>query len=233
MIINSKQARIGVFLVSWLILNAESHALTFNCTNGTFVKNVKSFKELKTEHVVLQSIDFSCGPACIATILSYHFLDKTNESGIINYLLLTADIAKVKARKGFSLLDLKNYCRAKGYEAIGYRMTLEDLAALNGPALIPINIKDYNHFVVLRGFAGGRVFIADPVLGNLTMTVDKFRNIWKGNIAMVLEKQGSDTRGSLLRISDQESSFWQKDNMVQHMLSESMLGKVYADGEFK
>lgn len=223
-----------VYLAAVILLAASpAYAVSFAIGGARFEKDVRSMKELRTDGVVMQSLDFSCGPACIATMLTYHFNDKVAERDIINYLLLITDLKKVKERKGFSLLDLKRYCTARGYEATGYRMDLADLMRLKEPVLVPINIRGYDHFVVLRGFREDRAFIADPVLGKLTMRTDKFAAIWKGGIVMVLSKKGVRIEGSNLGISREGILQEQDWNLVQHMLSESVLSGIYADGEFK
>ena len=49
---------------------------------------------------------------------------------MLEKLLTTCDIEKVKAKKGFSLLDLKRFAQARGYEVVGYKMDLEFLVEL-------------------------------------------------------------------------------------------------------
>lgn len=194
-------------------------------------KEVKSFKEIRTKNIVTQSYDYSCGPASIATILNYYFADRVSEKDVINYLLLTTDLQKVKKRKGFSLLDLKKFAKSRGYDAVGYKMDLVFLAKLDKPVIVPINIKDYNHFVIFKGIRKGRVFIADPVLGNMTMRSEKFQRIWNQGIGMMITKKGYESKTNGLTIPKEEEVFL-TDYFAQHIIGESVLGRVFADGEF-
>lgn len=204
----------------------------FNFGTGRIQKEVVSFKELKTRNIITQSLDYSCGPAVIATILTYYFNEKVTEKEIIAYLLLTANLERVKQRRGFSLLDLKNFAKSRGFNAIGYKMDLDFLSSLNKPVLIPIKIRDYDHFVVFRGLRRDRVFLADPVLGHLTMRVEKFLKLWRGQIGLVLIKEGKGSPDSPLMLSKEEESLLQDSSYVQRILGENALGRIFTEGEF-
>lgn len=211
---------------------AFSAPVSFGFGAGRFTKEVESFQDIKKRHIVSQSWDYSCGPAAIATILSYYFDEKISEEEILKCLLLTTNLKKVKKNKGFSLLDLKNFAKAKGYSAIGYKMDLPFLVSLNKPVLIPINIREYSHFVVFRGLSRDRVFLADPVLGHLTMRADRFIKIWQGGIGLVLSKTCNINHKSPLMLSEEEESFFTDSSYVQRILGENALGRIFMDGEF-
>lgn len=184
------------------------------------------------QNIVPQSLDYSCGPAAIATILRYYFNDRVTEKEILSSLLLTADLKKVKQRRGFSLLDLKRFVRSRGYEAVGYKLDLISMAKLNRPVLVPVNIRGYQHFVIFRGLRRDRVFIADPVLGNLTMRSEKFSGIWKSGVAFVLERRGKENARSGLLVSKQEEALLEDAAYVPRILGENTLGRVFTEGEF-
>jgi predicted double-glycine peptidase len=92
----------------------------------------------------------------------------------------------VRARLGFSLLDLKIYAATQGLGAAAFGdMTLEDLDGL-APAIVPIRWHGFRHFVIYRGRRGGRVLIADPAFGNRTLPDDVFKTIWAGGVGFVV-----------------------------------------------
>ncbi len=143
---------------------------------------VRSLLEMREDRVVVQKWDLSCGAAALATILNYQHGDPVSEREIAIGLMgreeYVTNPALVQIRQGFSLLDLKRYVDARGYEGIGYgKMTLDDLIA-QAPVMVPIDTNGYNHFVVFRGVVGNRVLLADPAWGNRTMTVDNFKEKW-------------------------------------------------------
>ncbi|MBN3039809.1 MAG: C39 family peptidase, partial [Candidatus Omnitrophica bacterium] len=195
-------------------------------------KEVKSFKDMRQENVVSQSLDFSCGPAALATVLSYYFEDEVSEKEIINFLLLNTSLAKVKAKKGFSLLDLKNFATYRGYEVKGFRMDFEFLVGLDKPVLLPVNIKDYSHFVIFRGISGDRVFLADPALGNMTMKTDKFQSMWQAGIGLVLSKADHDPEGAPLAVSEEERAVFADSQNVRKIFGINNIGPIYSSGEF-
>ena len=59
---------------------------------------------------------------------------------------------------------------------------------LKEPVLVPIKFKNYHHFVIIKGVAGDRVFIADPSAGNMSMKIGKFSSMWTSGIGLVVEK---------------------------------------------
>lgn len=225
-----KRIFIIIFAVALLAQNAFAAGIPI-C--GRINKDVKSLREIRHQNIQPQTLDYSCGPASLATLLSYYFGDKVTEVDILEVLLTTCDIEKIKAKKGFSLLDLKKFAQSRGYEVIGYKMDLEFLVELNKPVLIPVNIKDYSHFVIFRGMNGDRVFIADPVLGNMTMRYEKFERMWEGGIGLVLNGVDEETlKDSPLRLSKEEEAVFTDSTTIHRLFGINSLGKIYADGEF-
>jgi uncharacterized protein len=150
-------------------------------------KHIRSLKEIRGEGVVRQRWDISCGAAALSTILTYDFKDNTPETAIVVWLLHRLDARRVRARGGFSLLDLKHFAEARGYNAEGFSgMSIEELAQQKTSVIVPIRVKGFDHFIVIRGIQSGRVLIADPGFGNLTMTVDRFKSLWKGGIVFIV-----------------------------------------------
>ena len=156
---------------------------------------VRSLLEMRRDRVVVQEWDLSCGAAALATILNFQHNDPVDEREIAIGLMgreeYVANPALVQIRQGFSLLDLKRYVDARGYEGIGFgKLTVDDLIE-RAPVMVPIKTNGFNHFVVFRGIVGNRVLLADPAWGNRTMIVDKFKREWLdypefGHVAFVV-----------------------------------------------
>lgn len=163
---------------------------------------VRSLLEMRRDRVVVQEWDLSCGAAALATILNFQHNDPVDEREIAMGLMgreeYVTDPTLVQIRQGFSLLDLKRYVNARGYEGIGYgKLTIEDLVQ-RAPVMVPINTNGYNHFVVFRGIYGNRVLLADPAWGNRTMTIDKFKRKWLdypevGHVGFVITSAEEET----------------------------------------
>jgi predicted double-glycine peptidase len=150
-------------------------------------KNIRSMAEIRSEGVVRQRWDMSCGAAALSTLLTYDFKDNTPETAIVVWLLHRVDAGRVRSRGGFSLLDLKHFAEARGYHAEGFSgMSIQDLALEKTSVITPIRVKGFDHFVVVKGIVEGHVVLADPGFGNMTMRVDRFQKLWKDGIVFVV-----------------------------------------------
>ena len=149
---------------------------------------VRSLLELRHAGVIIQQWDSSCGAAALATVLTFGFNDPVSERQVAQGMLRRTDPLRVKVRGGFSLLDMKRFAESRGYRAEGFRsMSLDELQALRN-AIVPIDVHDYPHFVVIRGMRGGKVQLADPAFGNRSMSVERFHEAWKDGIAFVVTR---------------------------------------------
>ena len=150
-------------------------------------KSIRTLKDIRGEGVVRQKWDMSCGAAALSTLLTYDFKDNTPETAIVVWILHRVDPVRVRARGGFSLLDLKRFAQARGYSAEGFTgMSIEELASQKTSVIVPIRLKGFDHFIVVRGIENGRVNVADPGFGNMTMRVDRFQSLWKEGIVFVV-----------------------------------------------
>ena len=166
-------------LLSGLFLHASAGA----------VEPVRSLREMRQANVVVQQWDTSCGAAALATLLKFQHALPVSEKDIAELMLHRTDPLKVKVRGGFSLLDLKRYADATGLEGVGYmNLALNDLMEM-APAIVPVDVRGYPHFVVVRGRSGQKVLIADPAFGNRTMDVQAFELAWQGNIGFVVQRR--------------------------------------------
>jgi predicted double-glycine peptidase len=148
---------------------------------------VRSLAELRSDGVVRQTFDLSCGAAALGTVLTEHG-DPVSEPEVLAALARLTDPERVKAHGGFTLLDLKRYAVSRGYTAQGYgRLRLETLVPL-APAIVPTLVAGQPHFMVFRGIAGGRAVLADPAFGNRSMTVAQFEELWTPRIAFVVSR---------------------------------------------
>jgi predicted double-glycine peptidase len=162
----------------------------------TFERYVTSWKELRRQNVVMQQYDYSCGPAAVATILRYYWEDDVTEKQLLESLvkILTPDEIKEDMKKGTSITDLRRAAVELGYLASIGTMSFEQLAQSKIPVVVPIKVNGFDHFVVFRGVACGRVYLADPVRGNVRPTVPEFRGQWKGCAILVVIKKGQQPR---------------------------------------
>lgn len=200
-------ARLPVFvtLVSAIFISQSfslSHAESAPVKIGTsrIYKNIQSVQDIKKKGVVMQDADYSCGAASLATIMKYYFGDDISEKSILETAKRVLGKNEVELKeKGLSLLDLKGIAEHYGYQAAGFRMSINNLRQLKGPIIIFFKPFGYEHFAVLKGVKGNRVYIADPSRGNYRDVIYRFKNEWNG-LTLVLDKSSSLNDDSILAL---------------------------------
>ncbi len=160
---------------------------------------VRSLAEMRHQNVVLQQWELSCAAAALATILRYQYGVPVTERSVALGLIDRDEYIKnpdlVRFRQGFSLLDLKRFVDALGYEGVGLgQLDFSDLLA-RAPIIVPVNLQGFPHFVVFRGATSNKVLLADPAFGNVTMSIEKFTNGWIkyrgiGQVGFMVTKSG-------------------------------------------
>ena len=100
-----------------------------------------------------------CGAACLAMIAAYYGKWVPLEQ-------VRADCGV--SRDGSKASNVVRAARAYGFEASGFRMQPE---ALRSQGVFPCIVHwNFSHFVVCRGFKGGKVHLNDPARGEVTVT---------------------------------------------------------------
>ena len=152
---------------------------------GSYSVPVRSIKEARFMATVRQQYDFSCGSAALSTLLTHHYKYPVTEDRVFTEMFERGDQAKIRV-EGFSLLDMKRYLAAHGFEADGFQEPLDKLAAVGIPAIVLINENGYNHFVVIKGSRDGRVLIGDPAGGTRALTRRAFEAVWVNQVLFVI-----------------------------------------------
>lgn len=147
---------------------------------------VEPFVEQKFRNIVRQAYDYSCGSAALTTLLEHYLGRKFQERQIMEGLLHYGESERIVERRGFSMLDMKRLVSALGYPGGGFRAEIDDLVALDHPAIVPIHHGGFKHFVVVRTIKDNRVFIADPSMGNISFTLESFKERWDQNVLFVV-----------------------------------------------
>ncbi len=119
---------------------------------------------------ILQMEAVECGAASLAMILGYHGafipLEKLRvECGV--------------SRDGSKASKIVMAARRLGLNADGYKRDIDGLKDAAFPAIIFWN---FNHFVVLEGFKGGKAYINDPASGRRAVSYDEFDTSYTGVI---------------------------------------------------
>lgn len=112
-------------------------------------------------------------------------------------LLRFGETEKIVQRRGFSLLDMKRLATALGHPSGGFRAEIKDIKTLDHPAIVPIAYGGFKHFVVLKKYLDGHIYVADPALGNISFTESKFLEIWDQNVLFIVFPNGFEPQDGL------------------------------------
>src|SRR5690606_23654254 len=140
---------------------------------------------------------FSCGSAALATLLRFHYGYDVGEELAFRGMWLRGDRDQIR-KVGFSLLDMKRWLASRGLQADGYEVSLDTIAETGIPGVALIAVKNYRHFVVVKGLRNGEVLLGDPSLGLSIMPRKEFEAAWNGIYFVLSEEQdrGRSTFGS-------------------------------------
>ncbi|MBB3006800.1 hypothetical protein C7414_109151 [Cupriavidus alkaliphilus] len=194
-----KPLRILLACVPWLLATAHvpcaqaADAAMYGPVGEPYSVRVTSIREARFKSTIRQQFDFSCGSAAVATLLTYQYGHPINEATVFQNMYLNGDQQKIRA-EGFSLLDMKRFLAALGYEADGFELPLSKLEETQVPAIVLIVENGYHHFVVVKGVKGNRVLVGDPARGTRAMSREQFERIWDSQLLFVIHNRTDRAR---------------------------------------
>ncbi len=181
---------LALFVLSAMLpMSARAGTMMLNDNAGqTYTLHIRTLKEVKFRDTIKQKYDFSCGSAAVATLLTYQYSYPVNEQVVFEQMYTHGDRRKIN-KEGFSLLDIKLYLETIGFDADGFRASLDQLQKANLPAIVLIEDRGYHHFVVIKGIRYGRVLVGDPALGTRAIPLDRFNHLWKNGLVFVIHNR--------------------------------------------
>ena len=135
---------------------------------------------------LLQMEAMECGAAALGIILSFF-------GRIVPLETLRSECGV--NRDGSKALNMIKASRKFGMEAVGKRvnaeMALSQVRQKRGPIILHWN---FNHFLVLEGHKGNKVFLNDPAVGHRIVDMEEFRKAFTG-VALVMTPGPNFKRG--------------------------------------
>ena len=182
---------------------------TLDSRNNSFTRmhrepvQIKPALEDQFRGIVRQAYDYSCGSAALTTLLNGYVGTQLNEQQTMSGLLRYGEYERIIERRSFSLLDMKRFVAALGMESGGYRGEFSDLVKQGQPAIVPISYAGFKHFVVYKAYKNGRVYVADPALGNISFDEERFKEVWENN-TLFLINVAPQHRQSMLALQEKD-----------------------------
>jgi NHLM bacteriocin system ABC transporter peptidase/ATP-binding protein len=119
--------------------------------------------------VVMQMEALECGAACLDMIVAYY-----GKWIALEQVRLDCGVS----RDGSNARNVLKAARNYGLKGAGYRL---DIETLRKKATFPCIIHwEYNHFVVLCGFKGNKVYLNDPSRGSVKIPIEEFEKSYTG-----------------------------------------------------
>lgn len=183
------------------------------------LKDPKSFIELKTEGDELQTFQYSCGTASLATLMKI-FGCNTSERELLDSVLPKKFIFPINSTEivvePLSLKDLETLSKKHNFKVISLKAHDEKSAYHAISCLSPVitRLKIYNqilHFVVVRSLDNEWVYISDPAYGNVYMPWKQFYAAMNSgdNVVLSISKDAfnvkSDSDGNITSIGRTDS----------------------------
>jgi predicted double-glycine peptidase len=178
----------------WTILSLVGAILLQTvCANPTFSQFMISKSK---EAVIRQTSQITCGPAAVATLLTFHLLKPATEEEI-------TQLAGTYKLGTTTLADLREALKAKGVVAKGFKeATLEWLAYEVEVSGIPIVVhfrdrvsdlkEPLDHYVLFIGQVDDYVLVSDPAQGEVSMHISDFLRRWDNHVLAIISSHTSD-----------------------------------------
>ncbi|ENV18862.1 hypothetical protein F964_00662 [Acinetobacter guillouiae NIPH 991] len=206
---------------------ADSRDKSFTRNHRELV-HVKPALENQFRGIVRQGYDYSCGSAALTTLLNGYVGTNLTEQQTMEGLLRFGEYNRIIERRSFSLLDMKRFVAAIGYESGGYRGEFTDLINQNQPVIVPISYAGFKHFVVFKAYKDGRVYVADPALGNISFDQERFKQIWENNTLFVINAP-KDQQRNLLALQDADMRHVDDATINRYALVEAQYSTDYTN----
>jgi len=171
---------------------------------------IQDYRTLRYDGVIGQTSDFTCGPAALATLLTYYLGRPTTERAMTERTLAASRSRGLSVQDGLSMLALRDALASVRVPASGHRLTLDELRDFM-TAQVPVIVHvtaPRGHFYLVLAVQDDVVLLADPSWGVRAQPTASFVRNWSGLVLvprMTESEQArarTEVRRHLTRYSD-------------------------------
>ena len=162
-----------------------------NATNNM----LSDISQVDITGIVTSSDVYTCGPAALATVLNKMGINVTEDEII--------DLAGTED-SGTTMYGLQQAALTEVLIAKGMIIPVSGLRADN---IVFITFNGVNHYSVVTNITNTTIYLADPVLGNINMTIANFTAIYSGDVLIVTNNSSDPelTNGTALTTAQMQS----------------------------
>ncbi len=176
----------------------------FFASGGALAQPASNIPLLRTGLVFpdlfMQERNYSCGAAALSTFLSLWIGDNYNETELLDTLfqLLSPSEHVIVERGGLRSSDISRIVNHLGYEERWEKVSIDQYHRVREPVIIFLNYDGQPHWAIYKGIIDDYVYIGDPAIGNIRLTLKEFEELWaiedENTTGIMVSIQRPDTR---------------------------------------
>lgn len=149
---------------------------SFNTSSTNLKENLS---QKNTPGIIIANTDYNCGPAALATVMQNYFGINITQDQL-------ATLAGTD-KNGTTMHGLAQAAQIEGLFAYGMSLPADQLESGN---IVHLTIGE-GHYSVITNITNKTVYLADPSIGNINMTMNDFKATYSGD-ALVITNNSND-----------------------------------------
>ncbi|EKQ53243.1 MAG: parallel beta-helix repeat (two copies) [Methanobacterium sp. Maddingley MBC34] len=179
---------IGIYLyqsnstnITWNIITGNGGGISTYDSNSTTMSGnsltdnwLADTSTVNSANMVMATTIYTCGPAALATVMKHLGVNATE--------MELAQWAGTD-ETGTSMWGLAQAANRTGLTAKGF--IINDTSQLKTDYIVVLNINGVYHYNIIRNITNTTVYLTDPNLGDIEMSLDKFKELFTGYVLVV------------------------------------------------
>ncbi|MEL7670783.1 cysteine peptidase family C39 domain-containing protein [Methanobacterium sp.] len=165
------------------INDTPNDTIVVNNTNKSFHTSTKNLNDdisqKNTTGIIMANTDHNCGPAALATVVQNYFDINITQDQL-------ATLAGTDGT-GTTMYGLAQAAQSEGLFAYGMSLSVDNLQSGN---IVYLTIGE-GQYSVITNITNKTVYLADPSIGNINMTMANFKVAYSGD-ALVITNNSND-----------------------------------------